>query len=680
MQSIPVETPKDPLLQPFTLKGLTLRNRVISTAHASAMDDGGMPAERYRAYHVEKARGGLAMTMIGGSAMVSRDSSWGAGQVNLSTDAVIPHLAKLAEAIHAEGAAVMTQISHLGRRAQFATGDWLPVLAPSRLREQRNRSFPREMTREDIDRILDDFENAARRVADAGLDGLETLTGGHLIGQFLSPMMNTRTDGFGGSLENRMRFAFMVHERIRRAVGDAMPVGIRLVVDEGIDGGLRLDDCIEIAQAFEREGTVDFFNCIYGRMESDLVLSEDNMPGMFQKSAPYLGSVAAFRMEVSLPLLHAGGIRDVATARHVLRADLVDLVGMTRAHLADPHLVQKLRAGREDEIRPCVGASYCLLRKSHCVHNPATTRELKLGHDIPKAAQPGKVVVVGGGPAGMEAARVASLRGHQVVLFEAAPQLGGQLRLATRVRERADLQGIIYWRDNSLYAQEVDVRLNTYADESDILAEQPDTVILATGGVPDLDWLEGAEHCLSTWDILSQPTPAASSVLIYDATGRQAAASCVLELAREGREITFATPDDATVIEMPYQDRSGFRKHFAELGVSQLTDTRLIAVHRKGRTLEAVFQNTYSGAEFTRTAGVVVVEHGTQPMDDLFDALREASSNKGFTDPDILTRRADNSAPLGGKNGFALHRIGDAVSSRDLHAAILDGYRLARLI
>ncbi|SDH69104.1 NADH:flavin oxidoreductase [Alloyangia pacifica] len=671
---------KDPLLDPFVLKGLTLRNRVISTSHASALDDGGMPGERYRAYHVEKARGGIAMTMIGGSAMVSRDSSWGGGQLNLSTDAVIPHLQKLAEEVHGVGAAVMTQISHLGRRAQYATGAWLPVLAPSRVREPRNRAFPREMSRDDIDRIVADYAEAARRAAEAGLDGVETLTGGHLIGQFLSPLTNFRTDGFGGSLENRVRFALMVHDAIRRAVGEAFPIGIRLVVDEGVEGGLTLEDAVAIAQILEREGTVDFFNCIYGLMDSDLTLSEDNMPGMFQKSAPYLPSVEAFRKEVRLPLLHAGGIRDVATARHAIRENLVDLVGMTRAHLADPHLVRKLEAGTEEEIRPCVGASYCLFRKAHCIHNPATTRELTLGHDVPRAARPGRVVVVGGGPAGLEAARVSALRGHRVTLFEAAAQLGGQLRIATRVRERADLLGILDWRESALQRLGVDIRLNSFAEASDILAESPDTVIVATGGIPDLDWLEGADHCLSVWDVLGGRMPSGETALVYDGTGRQAAASCALELSRNGKQVIFATPDDAVAVEMPYQDRSGFRKRFAQIGVEQVTDARLVSVRRTGSGLEAVFRNTYTGEESARSAASVVIEHGTRPLDDVFDALCAASANRGITDMDALTQRAGNSAPLAVQHGFALHRIGDAVASRDVHAAILDAYRLARLI
>ena len=190
-------TSNDPLLSPFTLGKVHLRNRIVSTSHASMNDDGGMPGDRYQAYHEEKARGGLAMTMIGGSAMVSRDSSWGGGQLDFSSDRIIPYLQALSTRVHDQGAAVMTQISHLGRRANAFHGDWTPVIAPSPIREVRSRSFPREMDRDDIDRVIADYASAAKRAQDGGLDGVETLCGGHLIGQFMSPLANRRTDAFG---------------------------------------------------------------------------------------------------------------------------------------------------------------------------------------------------------------------------------------------------------------------------------------------------------------------------------------------------------------------------------------------------------------------------------------------------------------------------------------------------
>lgn len=639
----------DPLLTPFRLKGLVLRNRIVSTSHASMLDDAGVPGERYQAYHEEKARGGVAMTMIGGSAMVSRDSCWGGGQLNLADDAVIPHLAAMADRIHAHGAAIMCQISHLGRRATALGGAWLPAIAPSRVRETRTRSFPREMDRDDIDRVIADFAAAARRCTDAGLDGVQTLTGGHLMGQFLSPRTNRRTDGFGGSVSNRARFVLMAHEAIRRAVGDDFIVSIRYVVDEGGTDGLNADEALEIAHMIQAEGHVDLFDCIYGRMDSDLLLTEDNMPGMFQTSAPYLDHIKAFRQAVSLPVLHAGGIRDVATARHVLRDGIADLVGMTRAHIADPHLVARIAAGQEARIRPCVGASYCLYRKAHCVHNPATTRETTLGHAIPPAPVARRAVVVGGGPAGMEAARVLAERGHRVTLIEAAPRLGGQIVVAAQAPGRRDLLGISDWRQAELDRLGVEIRLNCWAEPADILAEAPDIVIVATGGIPDLDWLKGSELCHSTWDLLTGEVAVRDKVLVYDGTGRQAAASCALKLAGDGCRVTLATPDAVPAVEMPYQDATSFRKRFYQAGIATLTDHALIRVERSGNGLRATLRNEMTGAERVLDTAQVVVEHGTLPVDEVFTALRD-------------------------QPGLALHRIGDATASRDLHASILDAY------
>ncbi|MFW2541218.1 FAD-dependent oxidoreductase [Primorskyibacter sp. 2E107] len=642
---------KDPLLSAFKLGKLTLRNRVVSTSHASMNDSMAMPADRYQAYHEEKARGGLAMTMIGGSAMVSRDSSWGGGQLDFSTDRIIPYLQELSARVHTHGAAVMSQISHLGRRANAFHGDWSAVIAPSPIREVRSRGFPREMDRDDIDRVIDDYARAARRAQEGGLDGVETLCGGHLIGQFMSPLANQRTDAFGGSLENRARFGLMVHEAIREAVGPDFAVGIRLVIDEGTEGGLTPDDGIALARMFEREGLLDFFDAIYGRMDSDLLLSEDNMPGMFQTDAPYLSSVARFRKEVSLPLIHAGGIRDTATARHAIREGIVDLVGMTRAHLTDPHLVQHLLAGTEERIRPCVGASYCLYKKATCIHNAATGNELTIPHHVSPADTPGRVVVVGGGVAGMEAARVCALRGHSVVLLEAATDLGGQLLLAARAPERDKLIGIVDWRIAELNRLGVDIRTNCYAELEEVMAEAPDTVFVATGGVPDLDGFDGADLCKSTWDFLSGAIPRADHVLIHDGTGRAPAPSSALQARKAGSRVTFATIDGVVGQEMPYQDNTGYRKRFAEEGVDVRADLDLIKVESAGAGIVATFANTFSGQTVTVEADQIVVERGTSPLNALYADLKSS--------PQFLGKA---------------HLIGDAVASRDVHASIREAY------
>ncbi|MDE2575126.1 MAG: FAD-dependent oxidoreductase [Rhodospirillales bacterium] len=664
----------DPLLQPLRIKGLMLRNRIMSTSHAATLDEGGMPKERYQRYHEEKAKGGLALTMFGGSSMVSKDSSWGGGQIDVSTDAIIPDLQQFSGRIHAQGAAIMCQISHLGRRADATVMNWLPTLAPSRVRETRHRNIPREMDEDDIARIIRDYAAAALRCKEGGLDGVETVTGGHLIGQFLSPRTNLRTDRFGGSTENRARFGLMVHEAIRRAVGDAWLVGIRFVVDEDIEDGIDFAECLKIARLFERAGHIDFFNAIFGRMDTDLALAEHNMPGMSQPMAPFLKPVGAFKQETRLPVFHAARITDIATARHAIAEGVLDMVAMTRAHMADPQIVNKLMRGEEDRIRPCVGASYCMYKKVACIHNPATGREQILPQVIERSAAPGRrVVVVGGGPAGLEAARVAAERGHDVVLFEAGSKLGGQLLTAVRATWRRDLVAIVDWRAAELARLGVDIRLNTYAEASDILAEQPSAVIIATGGLPDVDWLEGGEHCVSVWDVLADATKAKEDVIVYDGTGRHQAVSCALHLAEHGRHVQFVTLDDNIGLEMEYSARVVYRKRFAQNKVRSTIDHQLVRVRPAGNRLVATFRHELTGSEMELEASQVVIEHGTVPVDELFHALRGSANNAGITDIDALLERRPQ-VPTG--KGFELHRIGDSVSSRNVHGAIYDALRL----
>ena len=667
----------DPLLQPLRIKNVLFRNRVMSTSHASTLDEDGMPKERYQRYHEEKAKGGIALTMFGGSSMVSRDSSWGGGQIDVSGDAIVPHLRAFSERIHGHGAAIMCQISHLGRRADAMGWNWLPTVGPSPIRETRHRNFPREMDAHDIARIVKEYAAAAKRCQEGGLDGVETMTGGHLIGQFFSPRTNHRTDGFGGSTENRARFGLMVHEAMRKAVGDDWLIGIRYFVDEATEDGLDFAEALRIAHIFEREGLIDFFNTNFGRIDTDISLAEHCMPGMSQPVAPFLKISGAFKREVKLPVFHAARIQDIATARYAIAEGLLDMVAMTRAHMADPQIVNKLMRGEEARIRPCVGASYCMYKRVACLHNPATGREDRLPQIVERAAAPGrKIVVIGGGPAGLEAARVSAERGHRVVLFEAGAKLGGQLLSAVRATWRRDLIAIVDWRAAELERLGVEVRLNRYAEAADVLAEQPSAVIVATGGLPDTDWLDGAEHCTTVWDMLVDASQAKDDVLVYDGTGRHQAVSCALHLAEHGREVQFVTIDEYVAMEMEYPSRTIYRKRFAERGVRVTTDNTLERVRQVGNRLVATFRHELTGATMELSASQIVIEHGTVPVTELFDALRGASVNDGVTELEALLERRPQLVvpPRGG--AFELHRIGDAVTSRNVHGAVYDALRL----
>ena len=649
----------------------------MSTSHACGLEVDGMPVERYQVYHEEKAKGGIGLTMFGGSSNVAADSPNIFRQLNVGDDAIIPHLLQFSERIHRYGTRLMCQITHLGRRGDPYTSNWLPTIGPSPIRETLHRSFPKEMDEHDIARVVKAYGAAALRCKQGGLDGIETIAASHLIGQFLSASTNHRTDRFGGSLQNRCRFGLMVHEEIRRQVGDDFLVGLRCVVNEGGPEGMSFDECVAAAKIFQESGMLDFFNAIYGRMDTEMSLVLDNMPGMASPIAPWLAQVGAFKREVGLPVFHAARISEIATARHAIREGLLDLVGMTRAHIADPYIVAKLQARAEHTIRPCVGATHCQSQyRPSCLHNPSSGREQALPHVLARSPRPGrKVVVVGGGPAGLEAARLCKQRGHEVVLIEVASRLGGQVLMAARASWRKDLIGIVDWRAQELDRLGVEVRLNQYAEEADIAAEQPDIVIIATGGTPNIDWIEGAEHCTSLWDALTGNAPLAADILVYDGTGRHPAPQFAELAAVSGRKVSLVSIDAQLAQELVYAERSIWKRRAYELGIPLTFDSEIVKVERVGQRMRATFRNLYTGAEWQRQADQVVVEHGTLPADDLYRQLRNRSCNDGVTSIEpLLAGKPQPSSQSG--DGFELYAIGDAVSSRNIHTAVLDAYRL----
>ena len=456
---------RDPLLQPYRLKHLVLKNRIMSTAHEPGYTEDGLVGERYLRYHEEKARGGIAMTMIAGSTVVSKDSAQAFMNVQAWKDEVVTGLRRLTDACHEHGAAVMIQLTHLGRRTNWNKEHWLPVLAPSMVREPAHRAFPKEMEDWDIERVVRDYGLAAARMAEAGLDGIEFEAYGHLMDQFWSPATNRRDDSWGGSLDNRLRFAMRVLDSVRDAAGSDFIVGIRMSCDENWRKGYDRSTGIEIARRFIATGKIDFLNIIKGHIDHDRALA-DIIPVAGMAASPHLEFAGGIRAETRFPVFHANKIADIATARHAIAEGKLDMVGMTRAHIADPHIARKIGEGREDEIRPCVGATYCLESVyagtgALCVHNPSTGRETELSQIVRPGLGPSKrIVIIGAGPAGLEAARVGAERGHDVVVLEAADRPGGQVRLAARTPNRKDLIGIIDWRVARLEKLGVGIRCN----------------------------------------------------------------------------------------------------------------------------------------------------------------------------------------------------------------------------
>ena len=764
---------KNPLLSPFRIRNVQFKNRVVSTSHAPNYVEDALPKSRYQLYHEEKAKGGLALTMFGGSSNVSLDSPSVFGQIDISTDAVIPYFDEFSDRIHQHDCKIMCQLTHMGRRTSYDVGNWTCPVGVSPIREHSHRAFPKELDGIEIERIIDDFASAAYRCKAGGLDGIELLASAHLIDQFISPATNKRNDEYGGCLENRMRFVLNVLNACRDAVGydsefnngNDFLIGIRMNISEidsnteilnndyeGIESNMdfqgfyTIDSGIEIGKKLIETGQLDFINANIGEAGSLSGLSR-LLPNMAHKLSPHLDHVAKFRLAMNelsknsdtsdknkdkdnendnetenenqrMPLFHAGRIMDVSTARYVIESDITDMVGMTRAHIADPHIVSKLINGEEDDVRPCVGAAYCIDRiytggEALCIHNPATGREyLGMPQSIEKkqaSERTQNILVIGGGIAGLECARILAIRGHNVSLHEASKTFGGQIQLASKATWRKDLIGIVDWRVEQCKKLGVEMFTESLIDFDAIYDEYinvsnsssssgVDCIVIATGGVPNLDVIpeqNGQELCNSTWDILSGNVNIGKNVIIYDHHGNHHGPSCaeyIKSKTNNKSNVEIITPDRCIGQELGGTNYPVHLKNLYATGVKMTCDWHVTCVEKMdnkdddydddGNRLKVTLRNEYDASiKDKRICDQVIVEHGTVPADNtLFEQLREYSINNGEVDMKAMINcQSCVKNMIKNENGqFYLLRIGDSLVSRNIHAAVLDALRMCK--
>ncbi len=644
------------LLGPFTVGQFSVRNRVLITAHATNyVDADGLPDDRAVAYYAERARGGAGL-MCTGASTVDPGSARERGAANAYDPRAVERWRAIAETVHAEEGRIMVMLTHFGRVGR--TADGAPLVAPSPLMDGNyHQAVPHELTVEEIGEIVQAFATCAGRVRQSGMDGVE-LQGAHgyLIAQFLSPASNVRSDAYGGGLDGRLRFCLEVLEAVRRAVGHNYTVGIRLSGDELIPGGIALSETCEVARRLEASGLVDFLD-ISGGTDADLMSLAEHIPPMYIPPGNLVHLAAAVKEVTRLPVFCVGGIRDPLMAEQIVASGHADMVGMTRAHIADPHIVAKLRAGQYDDIRRCIGCMQaCTEALAHggpisCVYNPVTGREREWA-SLQPAAAPRRVVVVGGGPAGLEAARVAALRGHRVTLFEASHELGGQLLLAAALPKRDNFLDVVRWLSAQARKAGVELRVGQSVDGEEVLREAPDAVVLATGARAELPSLPGAEgRLLHVRDAIVERAPVGRRVLVVDVDGHLRGCGTADLLASQGRQVRICSEQVYVGHNIDQKTLYPLYRRLRQQGVEMLPGTRFEGWEEG----ESVVSDIFTGARrrLPEVETVIWADAG-RANDSLLAELRGA--------------------------GLKTHAVGDCVAPRRLESAVREAHAVARAL
>ncbi|MDW4551309.1 FAD-dependent oxidoreductase [Defluviimonas sp. D31] len=645
------------LMSPIELRGHTLRNRIVFGAHTANMSVEGLPGERFGAYLLERALGGAAM-IVAEPMPVHRTGVLTRGNFRHGTDDVIPHFRKVTEPVKEAGAVLLQQLYHVGSHGDSDLS-FSPHWGPSGGPSYHDSDGSHAMTEAEIEELIEAHIAAAVRCQKGGFQGVEVWGAYHsLLDQFWTPWSNKRTDKWGGSLENRTRMSRTIIEGIRKRCGEDFIIGLAISTSDAYDVTLQGEALAEVVAAHDATGHIDYVTCGHGGYLD------------FQRLMPTFlygeKLTAPLTEELKKIVKHAkvtseAHIRTPENAEAVIASGQADMVSIVRGQIADPHLARKTFEGRAEDVRGCISCNQmCWGRRSRdywisCLINPSAGREFEWGGDrFTPAGKPRRIVVVGAGPAGLEAARVAAERGHRVDIFEAQPRIGGQFRLAGEQPRRAQILELMDWYERQFEKLQVRLHLNAYAEAEDIRALNPDVVVLATGSLPDEDgfqrWMPGADrlpgidrgNVWSPEDVMRREAKLGDHVILYDEGGNWRGLGTAWAMAERGLKVTIVTPEPFIGKELARTSSDiPLRPRLAQLGVTFLTEHLIAEWHGSGATV----RNMLTGSDMRLDASALVM----------------STTNRAFD-------------PLSGDlAGIETHLIGDAAAPRQAPYAFHEG-------
>ncbi|MFZ0322577.1 MAG: FAD-dependent oxidoreductase [Actinomycetes bacterium] len=650
------------LFSPLQVGSVTLKNRILSSGHDTVMAENGQVTDRLVAYHEARAAGGAGLIVLQVSG-VHETAKYTYHVLMADTDDGIPGYRRIAETVHAHDCKVFGQLFHGGREIMESQDGSLPVsLAPSAVPNERFHVMPRAMPVSLIREIVDGYAGAARRLRDAGLDGAEIVAShGYLPAQFLNPRVNQRTDEYGGSDENRLRFLREVLAAVRREVGGDFVVGLRISGSEESDEGLHLDEVLPMLAALDADGTIDYVSVVAGT-SATLSGSDHIAPPMSFPAAYTAPLAAAVKGVVGIPVMVAGRINQPHEGEQVIASGQADAVAMTRALICDPELPTKASSGLIDEIRACIGCNQACIGHFHagypisCIQRPETGRELTYGLTVP-AKQSRDVMVVGGGVGGMKAAVTAARRGHRVTLYESARRLGGQVLLAQQLPGRAEFGGAVTNLLGEVERAGVKVVTGTSVDVELVRETGPDVVVVATGARPRRPVLELLDDpvVLDSWQVIEGVEVPSGRVVVADWRCDWVGLGVATMLAERGRKVTLAVDGYMAGQRIQQYVRDELTKRALLAGVEVVTLVR----------------------PFGADSDTVYLQHVLTGEPVIVDDVSALVLAQGHEAVSVLAAELDAAA-----SGFIgdVHLVGDCLAPRTVEEAVLEGLQVATLL